>query len=767
MIEFNVPTLVGTEMNYVKEAIDSHKISGDGAFTEKCSSWLEERFTSKKALLTTSGSSALEMAAMLCRIEPGDEVIMPSYTFTSTANAFVLRGAKIVFVDIRPDTMNIDERLIEDAITERTKAIVPVHYAGVACEMDTILQIAQKHHLIVVEDAAQGVMASYRERALGTLGDMGCYSFHETKNYSMGEGGAILLQRQDWIEDAEIIREKGTDRSRFFRGQVDKYTWVNYGSSYLPSEINAAYLWAELMEADKINENRLATWNLYHRGLEELEKQGRIKRPHIPQECTHNAHMYYIKTAGLKERTQLSAYLKERGIQSVFHYIPLHTSAAGRRFGRFHGQDVYTTSESERLLRLPLYYDISTEDAEFVVASVLDFYREQPVVRKKKIAIIGANSFQNPLILKAREEGYETHVFAWESGDIGEKTADHFYPISIVEQDQILEKCRQIGVDGITSIASDLATVAVNYVAEKMHLAGNSMECTRKATNKYRMRQAFLAAGIPTPKFAVIEKEVDFDLLENFSFPLIVKPTDRSGSRAIHKVERREELIPAIRAAMEVSFEKRAIAEEYIAGEEFSMEGISWHGKHEFLTITRKSTTGAPDYIETGHIEPAGVSQEMTGQIQDMLTKALDALGVTDSATHSEFKITPEGKIRIIEIGARMGGDCIGSHLVQLSTGYDYLKMVLDVALGHKPMLEKVRRPQNALIRFIMKEENVKEWERLCAEHPELICEVSPIEQPGGHKIEDSSTRYGYYILACEKKDDIRWLLHDYEQYEV
>lgn len=766
LIEFNIPTFVGTEKKYVEEAIDSHKISGDGVFTAKSSRWLEEHTQSKKVLLTTSGSSALEMAAMLCEINPGDEVIMPSYTFTSTANAFVLRGAKIVFVDIRPDTMNIDETLIEDAITDKTKAIVPVHYAGVACEMDTIMDIAKRHHLLVVEDAAQGVMSTYKGRALGTIGDMGCYSFHETKNYSMGEGGAILLQQQDWIEEAEIIREKGTDRSRFFRGQVDKYTWVNYGSSYLPSEINAAYLWAELLEADKINDNRLATWNMYHAGLEELEKKGCISRPIIPEGCVHNAHMYYIKTACLKERTLLSKYLKERGIQSVFHYIPLHAATAGRHFGRFHGQDIYTTAESERLLRLPLYYNMAEADVLSVIAAIKDFYNGRTIEKKKKIAIIGATSFQNPLILKAKDEGYETHVFAWKADDVGEKTADYFYPISIVENEEILKKCVEIGIDGVASIGSDLAAVTVNYVANHMNLIGNSLECSKQATNKYLMRQAFLDAGIPTPQFAVIEKETDVEKAKGFNYPLIVKPTDRSGSRAIHKIEAEQELLPAIKAAMEVSFEHKAIVEEYIEGEEFSMEGISFHGKHQFLTVTRKSTTGEPYYIETGHIEPAGLTDEMVQSIEEMLQKALNALGVTNSATHSEFKITPDHQVRIIEIGARMGGDCIGSHLVELSTGYDYLKMVLDVALGNEPDLEKKHKPQNAVIRFIMNEKNLEEMERICAECPELVYEISPIEKPGSHIVEDSSTRYGYYILVCENKDKIRWLLHDYEQYE-
>ena len=374
MIGFNVPPVVGTEEKYVKQAIGSHKICGDGGFTKKCSEWMENKFNAKKVLLTTSCSSALEMAALLSDIKPGDEVIMPAYTFVSTANAFVLRGAKIVFVDIRPDTMNIDETQIESAITEKTKAIVPVHYAGVGCEMDTIMKIAKEHNLIVVEDAAQGVMAKYKDKFLGTIGDIGCYSFHETKNYSMGEGGAIVFKDNKYTELAEIIREKGTNRSQFFRGQIDKYTWVEYGSSYLPSDINAAYLWAELEMADEINENRLSTWHFYNDNLKELEDKGVIQRPFVPKECTHNAHMYYIKVKDLEERTKLIKYLKENGVEAVFHYVPLHTAPAGQKYGRFYGEDKYTTKESERLMRLRMYYGLKQEDKEKVVEVIKNFY---------------------------------------------------------------------------------------------------------------------------------------------------------------------------------------------------------------------------------------------------------------------------------------------------------------------------------------------------------------------------------------------------------
>lgn len=374
MIGFNIPPVIGTEEKYVKQAIEAHKICGDGEFTKKCKEWMENRFKAEEVLLTTSCSSALEMTALLADIKPGDEVIMPAFTFVSTANAFVLRGAKIVFVDIRPDTMNIDENLIEAAITDRTKAIVPVHYAGVACEMDKILAIAKKHNLLVIEDAAQGVMAKYKDKYLGTIGDIGCYSFHETKNYSSGEGGAVVFKDNRYTEMAEIIREKGTNRSKFFRGQVDKYTWVECGSSYLPSDINAAYLWAELEQADKINDNRLATWNYYNENLKILEDEGYIQRPYIPEECKHNAHMYYIKAKDLEERTNLIKYLKENGVQAVFHYIPLHTAPAGIKYGRFNGEDKYTTKESDRLLRLPMYYNLQKEDAEKVVQTIKDFY---------------------------------------------------------------------------------------------------------------------------------------------------------------------------------------------------------------------------------------------------------------------------------------------------------------------------------------------------------------------------------------------------------
>ena len=374
MIPFNIPPYVGTEETYMKEAIASKKICGDGAFTKQCNRWLEEQTGTKKALLTTSCTHALEMAAILAKVGPGDEVILPSYTFVSTADAFVLRGATVVFVDIRKDTLNIDETLIEDAITDKTKVIVPVHYAGVGCEMDTILEIGKRHNLIVVEDAAQGVMASYKGKALGTMGDFGCFSFHETKNYSMGEGGALLIRDEENIDMAEIIREKGTNRSRFFRGQVDKYTWVEAGSSYLPSDLNAAYLYGQLEKAEEINNQRLASWANYYDGLSDLEKEGRIELPYVPEECQHNAHMFYVKAKDLEERTALIAYLKEKGVGSAFHYVPLHSAEAGLKYGRFHGEDRYTTKESERLLRLPMYYGLTKADTEKVIECIHDFY---------------------------------------------------------------------------------------------------------------------------------------------------------------------------------------------------------------------------------------------------------------------------------------------------------------------------------------------------------------------------------------------------------
>lgn len=374
MIPFNVPPYVGVEEKYVKEAIRNRKICGDGEFTRKCSTWFEEKTKSKKVLLTTSCTHATEMAALLSDIHRGDEVIMPSFTFVSTADAFVLRGAIPVFVDIRPDTMNIDENLIEAAITDKTRAIVPVHYAGVGCEMDKIMQIANKYHLLVIEDAAQGVLSKYKGKYLGTIGDYGCYSFHETKNYSMGEGGAILIRDAKNIEEAEIIREKGTNRSKFFRGQIDKYTWVSAGSSYLPSELNAAYLYGQLENAQLIFDSRMNAWNMYAECLKDLADAGYIELPTIPKECEHNAHMFYIKCKDLAERTKLIDFLKEKGVNSVFHYIPLHSSPAGMKYGRFHGEDNYTTQESERLLRLPMYYNIQRNDINYVASCVKQFY---------------------------------------------------------------------------------------------------------------------------------------------------------------------------------------------------------------------------------------------------------------------------------------------------------------------------------------------------------------------------------------------------------
>ena len=372
-IDFNRPAIVGKELEYIKDAVDQGMLCGDGKYTKLCSSWMKERFHVNQVFLTTSCTHALEMAAYLCDIHPGDEVIMPSYTFVSTADAFVLRGAKIVFVDIRPDTMNIDEKLIESAITEKTKAIVPVHYAGVACEMDTIMDIARKYDLKVVEDAAQGVEAYYHGKALGSIGDFGCYSFHETKNYTMGEGGALVFQDNSFQEKAEILREKGTDRSKFFRGQVDKYRWIDYGSSYLPSEMNAAYLYAQLEECEKINRKRHQIYDYYHENLAPLDDKGLIERPFVPEGIEHNAHMYYIKVKDLETRTGLIAYLKENGIYSAFHYVPLHSSPAGMKFGRFSGEDVYTTRESERLVRLPMFYNLPMSDVEYIVKKILEF----------------------------------------------------------------------------------------------------------------------------------------------------------------------------------------------------------------------------------------------------------------------------------------------------------------------------------------------------------------------------------------------------------
>ena len=373
MIQFNVPPYTGKEMDYIKEAIQKRKICGDGEFTKKCNQWIEKQTGTSKALLTTSCTHATEMTAILCGIQPGDEVIMPSYTFVSTADAFVLRGAKAVFVDIRPDTLNMDEKLIENAITDRTKAIVPVHYAGVSCAMDEIMAIAEKYHLKVVEDAAQGVMSSYKGRALGTIGDYGCFSFHETKNLSMGEGGALLIKDPEMIESAEIIREKGTNRSKFFRGQIDKYTWIDAGSSYLPSELNAAYLWAQLECAKDIYDDRMNSWNIYYEGFKSLKDKGILEHPIIPKECTHNAHMFYIKTKNLDERTRLIEFLKKNEVNAVFHYIPLHTAPAGKKYGEFRGEDKYTTKESERLVRLPLYYGLG-KDVEVVIDAVNKFY---------------------------------------------------------------------------------------------------------------------------------------------------------------------------------------------------------------------------------------------------------------------------------------------------------------------------------------------------------------------------------------------------------
>lgn len=377
MINFNVPPFTGKEMDYIRQAVEAQKICGDGQFTARCNQWIEERTNTAKALLTTSCTHATEMAALLMKVGPKDEVIMPSYTFVSTADAFVLRGGIPVFVDIRPDTMNLDETKIEAAITEKTVGIVPVHYAGVACEMDTIMKIAVKYGLWVIEDAAQGIMSTYKGRALGTFGEFGCFSFHETKNYSMGEGGALLIRDKSYIEEAEILREKGTNRSKYHRGQIDKYTWVNHGSSYLPSDMNAAYLWAQLEMAEEINESRLRIWERYYENLLPLKEEGLLELPTVPEGCIHNAHMFYIKTKDIEERSALIKELKAKEILAVFHYIPLHSAPAGLKFGRFHGEDIYTTKESERLLRLPMYYGLTLEQTDQICHVVKEFYERR------------------------------------------------------------------------------------------------------------------------------------------------------------------------------------------------------------------------------------------------------------------------------------------------------------------------------------------------------------------------------------------------------
>ena len=374
MIDFNVPPFVGNELGFVEKAIKSHKICGDGEFTKKCHKWMEEKFNAQKVLLTTSGTTALDMAMVLCDLKPDDEVILPSFTFSSTATAPVMAGAKLVFVDVRPDTMNIDETKIEAAITPKTRVIIAVHYAGVSCEMDTIMRIAKKHNLIVVEDAAQGVMSTYKGKFLGTIGTFGCYSFHETKNYSMGEGGALVVNDPAYNERAEIIREKGTNRSKFFRGQVDKYTWVDKGDSYLPSELNAAYLWGQLIKAEEINKSRMEVWNHYYEGLKILAEKNLFEIPTIPDSCVHNAHMFYIKCKDLKQRSEFISYMKSKEIYCVFHYIPLHSAPAGKNFGRFSGEDKYTTAESDKLVRLPMYYGLKKEDCDIVISAIKEFF---------------------------------------------------------------------------------------------------------------------------------------------------------------------------------------------------------------------------------------------------------------------------------------------------------------------------------------------------------------------------------------------------------
>jgi len=375
MIKFNIPSIIGNEERYIQDVLFEKRLCGDGKYTKMCQNWLENNTGAQKALLTTSCTHALELAALLLDIQPDDEIIMPSYTFVSTANAFVLRGGKVKFVDIRPDTMNIDESKIEAAITSRTKVIVPVHYAGVACDMDKIMAIAEKYNLFVVEDAAQGLMATYKGRMLGTIGHLGTYSFHETKNFVSGEGGALLINDARFNQRAEILREKGTNRAQFFRGEVDKYTWQDVGSSYLPNELTAAFLYAQLEQAHLVNEKRLELWLMYYNGLMQFHKEGYIELPSIFE--GHNGHIIYFKLKNVEKRQKLISYLKEHGIQTTFHFVPLHSSPAGMKYTVFHGEDIYTTKESERLCRVPLYHDISEEQITVVLNAIENYFRKE------------------------------------------------------------------------------------------------------------------------------------------------------------------------------------------------------------------------------------------------------------------------------------------------------------------------------------------------------------------------------------------------------
>lgn len=376
-IPFNKFTLTNNEITYIQQAINSEKISGDGLFGRRCQKLLEKQLLANKVLLTSSGTAALEMAAILANIKQGDEVIMPSFTFVSTANAFVAKGASCVFVDIRPDTQNINEQLIEQAISEKTVAIVPVHYAGISCEMNAIIKLAEKYDLLVIEDAAHGLYAKYNDQSLGTIGDIACFSFHETKNYNCGEGGAIVINNKKLIERAEIIREKGTDRSKFFRGEVDKYSWQDIGSSYLMSELQAAFLFANLEQAKTIKNHRSSIWSLYFDSLLDLEQKSLINLPGVPQPCKHNGHIFYLKTQSEKIRDQLISYLKQHHIQAVFHYLPLHNTKMGERHGKFIGKDKHTLETSQRIIRLPLYSSMTKEETSYVIEIIMQFFQKQ------------------------------------------------------------------------------------------------------------------------------------------------------------------------------------------------------------------------------------------------------------------------------------------------------------------------------------------------------------------------------------------------------
>lgn len=774
-IPFNKPFIAGKELHYIAQAVEFGNISGDGHFTKRCAGFLEDAYSVPRVLMTPSCTAALELAAATCGLKPGDEVILPSFTFVSTANAIVRQGATPIFVDIRPDTLNIDEELIESKITDRTRAIIPVHYAGVGCEMDRIMSIARDHDLIVIEDAAQGVNASYKNRALGSIGHLGTYSFHETKNYICGEGGALCINNTKYCERAEIIRDKGTNRQQFLRGETAKYTWVEIGSSHVPSEISCAFLTAQLEKLSVISNRRSDLYRNYHDRLSFLQEEERLQLPIIPAECGSNHHTFYILLPDKSTRDGLMHYLNQNGVSAVFHYIPLHSSPMGETFGYQASDLPVTQSISGRLLRLPLYYELTEDEQDVVVKLCAEYLqgRVQKRGRTKKAAtgatgkpraatakrpsllVLGAGHNQVPLLKTAQFHDVRVVAIDPDPNAHGFDFADDFVVADLGDAETCVDAARHFRVDGVITAAADYPVPTVARVCRQLGFAGIDETTARRCTDKYEMRSALAQANVACPPFFKAESFAQavaaFELLER---PAIFKPALSSGGQGITHVDidaNQTQLRAAFGWAMRHSRNEAILVEEFADGPEFSVEALTWDDKTHIVGITDKVTTGSPHFVEIGHSQPTQLDDSDQESLILLAKEAIRALGIDWSASHIEIRLTDEGP-KIVEVGARLGGGCITSHLVPLSTGIDMTAAAISVALCERPKLMASHK-RGAAVSFLVPPEGVVRSIHGVAESRGLlgVHEVLVDVKPGDvvRELTDSKGRAGHVITEA------------------